>query len=128
MKAYIHCNPVSNEADIYKTEGEHLHTRPARDSRGLSDLQKQTVRELYDSGITVPTNILLQLAFKGMPVQKAKLINFLAQYKKLKFGDCTIQLHTIHDWCKLNSAIPESEDDVFVPNYQVEADEFDKPL
>ena len=71
-----------------------------------------------------PYDILLQLAFKGMPVQKAKLINFFAHYKKLKFGDCTIQLHTIHDWCKLNSVIPESEDDVFVPNYQ--ADEFDK--
>ncbi len=55
-----------------------------------------------------------------MEVPKTKqLANYLSQYKKKKYGDSSISLGELEQWCEDHSAIPANENEPFVVNYNI---------
>ena len=62
-----------------------------------------------------------------MDIEKSKLNSFLNRLKKKKFGDCTIQLSSVLEWCNNNDLIPEDDNHVFVANYEISSTDDDKP-
>ena len=80
MRGKLEVNSNDLTADVYQTEGSHIHVLKAQ--RGLSKEVSDKIEKLFDSGVTLPTSILAQLKKENVSIEKPKLSNFLARLKK----------------------------------------------
>ena len=61
-----------------------------------------------------------------MNIEKIRLSNFLSRLKKQRFGDCTIHISSVREWCEKYSIVPDSEDEVFVSNTEFDVSATEK--
>lgn len=120
MRLKLICNQYNTSVTIWTTEGSHNHSLA---TRGIEPEIKKEIDRLYDSGVTLPNQILNQLDKKGMTVVKSKLTNFLVRLKAKKISNHTICLSDLISWCKDNREVPDCDDKVFVANSELKYDE-----
>ncbi|CAF3862535.1 unnamed protein product [Rotaria sp. Silwood1] len=115
----------SDKVTMYKTEAEHDHV--ADDVHGIDLNVKQCIEELYKDGITKPKLILRALQSRQLKVPTyAQLNNYLAYYKRKKYGSYTISLGELDQWCQNNSNVPTDENQAFVVSYKILYDDEDE--
>ena len=115
-KCYILCG---DSTDIYRSNDKHLNHEKSK--RGLDDKTKECIAKIYETGTTLPLQILYQLKQQhDISVSKTSLANYLVSYKKKKFGNSTIYLHEVEEFCEKYNHVPVSEDEVFVSNYSID--------
>ena len=112
------------KATVYKTAAEHDHINS--DKLGVSEETKEIIEQLVKDGIRKPNRILAALEARKVTIpKKSQLVNFIANYKRREYGEHTISLGELEEWCVKNSVIPEDENTAFVSNYMVSDNEFD---
>jgi hypothetical protein len=86
MRAYIEIDSIDCSATIYISVGEHQHNSLIT-SRGLDQAVTEEIERLFDSGVTKPKSILINLLQSNMDIEKTKLNTFLNRLNKKNFGD-----------------------------------------
>jgi len=117
---YLLYHADKDDITAFKTASEHDECTKIFEIRGLSEDMKKQVRQMYDDGITKPKQIIRALqARKIQPPKKKQLTNYLSQYKKQKYGESSISLGQLEQWCEDHSTIPANQDEAFVVNYYI---------
>lgn len=94
--------------------------------RGIPSEIKEKIEELLRKRITTPSAILTSLEEIGIRnIGKQKIVNFLAQYRKKKYGEASISLTELKRWCKEREETPDDRDTPFVGAfcYKLDSDE-----
>ncbi|CAF1167498.1 unnamed protein product [Adineta ricciae] len=108
----------SDKVSMYKTEDVHDHDE--QEIRGINESVKRSIQELFNDGITKPKQIIRALQARNVTIPSLiKIKNYLAQYKKKKFGSYIISLGELEEWCKMNLDVPVDENKSFVVSYQI---------
>lgn len=108
----------SDKVSMYKTELDHDHEE--RQVYGINENVKKCIDHLFNDGIMKPKQIIRALQARDIATPSFMQIkNYLAQFKKKKFGSYMISLGELEDWCKRNLYIPIDENKSFVVSYQI---------
>ncbi|CAF2123572.1 unnamed protein product [Rotaria magnacalcarata] len=116
----------SDKVSMYKTEVDHDHEE--RQVHGINENVKKSIDDLFNDGIMKPKQIIRALQARKIATPSIiQIKNYLAQFKKKKFGSYMISLGELEDWCKRNLNIPVDENKSFVVWYQImyEGEEYD---
>ena len=114
----IHLHPDSLEVSIHRTYCPHTHLK---DKSSVSQEARDEIVNVINSGYGyTPKNFIEHLENKKIepPVLK-DLYNFLARFKKQKFGTSKLTLGELSSWCEDNSKVPSEimQDEPFVVDY-----------
>uniref|UniRef100_A0A914WTS7 MULE transposase domain-containing protein n=1 Tax=Plectus sambesii TaxID=2011161 RepID=A0A914WTS7_9BILA len=83
--------------------------------RGLSDEQKESVGDIFASGIQRPKLVLNELRRRGIPEPKiTRLKAYLTALRQKKYGSSRATFGELYQWCIERSEIPEDMDMPFV--------------
>lgn len=100
----------------------HDHDIPEKAKKaGLTEEAKKAIEEMFDYKVK-PTQILLALIAKGMPVRMYQLNNYMKFLRKKKFGYVEISLGQLEKWLYENSIVPESSYSAYVIAYETNVD------
>jgi hypothetical protein len=130
-KIHLLFDSTSDDVVLFRTHTAHTHQNLPTTSYGkLSTELKEEIKNLVDLK-TKPKAIMLVLQdkYKKKVITKSKLKNFIAQYKKEKYGPTVISLGELEQWSIDSSAIPDQEDEAFVVNHKiVYEDDYDEEM
>jgi len=146
MKVYYRCNRVkfrgkqcdagihlvhdsrSDEVNLFRANADHKHDN--NESKSILSVEaKELIKELFKLKAKPKRirEIFIERAITPIP-SEIQLRNQLVHIRKEIYGPPTISLGELEHWLNLSSAIPESDDQAFVVNYQViYNDEDDNP-
>jgi hypothetical protein len=97
----------------------HNHLLMDRENR-LKDEIKSVTKSALDGGVKKPTMIMKMIEQKNFKVpKKLQVTNYLAHYKRKKYGVSSISLGKMEEYCVSKSTIPDKDDEVFVGNFQI---------
>jgi hypothetical protein len=114
----------SLKISLYKTNKDHDHDK-TENIRGISNEVKDIIKQLINDGVTLSRQIIMALQERNVNIPtKLQLNNYIAQYKKARFGASAISLGELEKWCEENSHIPGDEDKSFVVNYIINDGDF----
>jgi len=86
---------------------------------------------LFEEGIKKPNAILkgFKNSKSDLPVpDKQQVSNFLACYKRKKYGNFKLTIGDLQEFVDANSTIPEDQDKAFVGNSFIEHDKRDQTV
>ncbi len=69
MRAYIAINQLYVSSMVFETDGEHIHT--STNKRGLDPKLTDEIVNIFESGITLPSLILINLNKKVLTIEKS---------------------------------------------------------
>jgi hypothetical protein len=140
IKEYYRCNKVklrgqqcdaalhilydatSDDVIIFKTSNDHTHAMNNLRNEQFTETTKLEIIKLVELKLK-PKAILQALLEKGVTAKMSQLRNYLANYKRKKYGSSTISLGELEHWCEQTSNIPDEEDVPFVVSYVIIYDE-----
>jgi hypothetical protein len=92
--------------------------------RGIDTGIQDTIKDLYDCGVTGALNIIYALRDKKLDTScipnQRQIYNFLYEYKKSLFGPASITFGELSDWCEKNRFNHTMKDnEAYVLDFQV---------
>jgi hypothetical protein len=113
---------TSEDVIMFKTDNDHTHNLNNLRKEQFSDATKLEINKLIELKLK-PKAILQALLEKGVQAKMSQLRNYLASYKRKKYGSSTISLGELEQWCQQTNNIPDDEDEPFVVSYNIIYDE-----
>ncbi|RMZ97753.1 hypothetical protein BpHYR1_006011, partial [Brachionus plicatilis] len=105
---------------VFISDNEHTCHQDNEETKIPEETQKH-IKQLDSLG-TKPEAILHQLTVLGIPpVKKSDLTNFLQKIRTEKKEVAMPTLQDLKNWCDNRLELPESEDQVFVGKYEIQA-------
>ena len=117
---YINLHSIDTKCSIWRSVCAHTHFKNAK-ILSISEKTKIAIEELFKLGVTKPHALINALEARNEQVPILKhLYNYLAVFKKSKFGHTNLSLGELCQWCEDYSAVPgpDSPDEPFVVSYE----------
>ena len=116
---YLLFHSDNDKVSLFKTNSEHANHETNPD-RGLPHGMKMVIRQLFNEGIRKPNFILDTLRNRNLSEPaKAKVVYYLQQLRREKYGQPTVSGSDITKWCTERITVPSDKDTPFVLNYLV---------
>lgn len=117
---YVLFDSRSDRIQLFRADADHTHDNDPNAIDVISLDVQNAIRELYENNVTKPKAVTLNLLRKGFDAPpSAKLKTFLKKLNETKYGNDKINCGTLEKWLEENSALPDSDTQPFVLNYEM---------
>lgn len=118
----VYLETLSSKVLLFKTIDDHDHSTVDNDKKyGIPEKTKSEIKRLFESDIRQPQLILNHLASHGFEQpSRIQLKNYLSSYKRKKFGNFSISLGELINWCRERSSEVTDLDSFVVTNHFID--------
>lgn len=111
--------PNNTAVRLYRKNLSHDHGTNANQVTALSDVIKQQIIQLYDTGLK-PKGILYRLQQDPENVVPSidRIRNVIEMHKLKKYGKSNMTMNELQTFCNAHSAIPDDDDTAFVAAFE----------
>lgn len=117
---YLLFDSRSDKIQLFRADADHTHENDPNAVEIIPPNVQAAIKELYENNVTKPKALALNLVKKGLEAPpSAKLKTYLKKLNDTKYGNDKINCGTLEKWLQDNSALPDSETQPFVLNYEM---------
>lgn len=106
---------------LFSTGADHTcnKLKQEQQTQRLSEEMKSKIEELFDYRMK-PKRIFEELCKLNLkPKNLDQISNYVRKLKLQRYGEATISLHELDQWCSFHSKVPEDEDEGYVVAYRI---------
>lgn len=120
---YVLFDSRSEKIQLYRADADHTHEDNPNAVEIIPLDVQQAITQMYENSVTTPKAVVANLIKKGFdPPPSTKLKTLLKKLNDAKYGNDKIDCGTLEKWLQENSALPESDTQPFILNYEMNYD------
>lgn len=117
--AYLLYDATNTTVQLFISDSEHSHDNAPNAVDKIPLEIQEEIKKLFENNVTTPKAMIVNLIKRGIDQPpREKLVTFLKNLKKAKYGEARINCGSLEKWFQENSGLPENESQPFVLNFE----------